>query len=85
MNTYKHSENRRRTIIGANLILTGITLLSCVSSFTIYKQGFQDFAPWVQDSLGFVAVVTVEGCFAWLLFSYRGHRSKYGPVRPEMT
>jgi len=77
MNTYKHSENRRRTVIGAHLIIIGITMLSCVSSFTIYIQGFADFPAWVQNSLGLVAVVVVEGCFAWLLFSYRSSFSSW--------
>lgn len=71
MNNYKHEQNRRRTIIGGAIIMAGITLLSCVSSFTIFREGFADFAPWLQNALGLVAVLVVEGAFAWLLFGYK--------------
>jgi MFS family permease len=71
MNSYKHEQNRRRTIIGGAVIMAAITVLSCVSSFTIYREGFSDFPAWIQNAFGFVAVLVVEGCFAWLLFSYR--------------
>jgi hypothetical protein len=57
--------------------MLGITMLSCVSSFTIYRQGFSDFPAWAQNSLGLVAVVVVEGCFAWLLFGYRASFSSW--------
>jgi MFS family permease len=77
MNSYKHEQNRRRTIIGGAVIMAGITLLSCVSSFTIYKQGFSDFPAWAQNLLGLVAVLVVEGCFAWLLFGYRASFSSW--------
>jgi hypothetical protein len=77
MNSFKHAENRRRTIIGAAIIMLGITMLSCVSSFTIYRQGFADFPAWAQNSLGLVAVVVVEGCFAWLLHGYRASFSSW--------
>src|SRR5262249_38657528 len=42
-----------------------------------YVQGFSDFPAWVQNSLGLVAVVVVEGCFIWLLFSYRASFSSW--------
>src|SRR5262252_344486 len=77
MNSYQHAENRRKTIVGATVILIGITLLSCVSSFSIYRQGFQDFPAWLQNLLGLVAVLAVEGCFVWLLHGYRASFSSH--------
>jgi MFS family permease len=77
MNSYQHTQNRRRVVIGGACIMAGITLLSCVSSFTIYRQGFADFPAWAQNALGLVAVVVVEGAFAWLLFGYRSSFSSW--------
>ena len=71
MNNFRNAENRRRTIIGATIILIGITLISCASSFVIFRAGFSDFEPWLQNSLGVVAVMVVEGAFIWLLDAYR--------------
>lgn len=50
--------------------MSAITILSCVSSFAIYRQGFADFPAWVQNALGLVAVLVVEGAFVWLVFGY---------------
>jgi hypothetical protein len=70
MHSYQHTQNRRRVVIGGAVIMAAITVLSCVSSFAIYRQGFADFPPWAQNSLGLVAVVIVEGAFCWLVFGY---------------
>jgi len=67
---FKHNQARRNVIIGGGLILVCITLLSCVSSFMIYREGFAD-TPWfVQQSLSFFAVIVVEGAFIWLVYGF---------------
>jgi hypothetical protein len=54
MHSYQHTQNRRRVVIGGAVIMAAITVLSCVSSFAIYRQGFADFRSWAQNSLGLV-------------------------------
>jgi len=67
---FKHNQARRNVIIGSGLILVCITLLSCVSSFMIYREGFAD-TPWfVQQSLSLFAVIVVEGAFIWLVYGF---------------
>ncbi len=67
---FKHNQARRNVIIGGGLILVCITLLSCVSSFMIYREGFAD-TPWfVQQSLSLFAVIVVEGAFIWLVYGF---------------
>lgn len=67
---FKHNKARRNIIIGGGLILVCITLLSCVSSFMIYREGFAD-TPWfVQQSLSLFAVIVVEGAFIWLVYGF---------------
>lgn len=67
---FKHNQARRNVIIGGGLILVCITLLSCVSSFMIYREGFAD-TPWfVQQTLSLFAVVVVEGAFIWLVYGF---------------
>jgi hypothetical protein len=39
---FKHDRARQNVILGGGLILVCITLLSCVSSFMIYREGFSD-------------------------------------------
>ena len=52
------------------LILLCITALSCVSSFTIYREGFSDFPYLLQQTLALFAVVVVEGSFVWLVYGF---------------
>lgn len=67
---FKHNQARRNVIIGGGLILVCITLLSCVSSFMIYREGFAD-TPWfIQQTLSLFAVVVVEGAFIWLVYGF---------------
>lgn len=67
---FKHNQARRNVIIGGGLILVCITLLSCVSSFMIYREGFAD-TPWfVQQTLSLFAVIVVEGAFIWLVYGF---------------
>lgn len=67
---FKHNRARRNVIVGGGLILVCITLLSCVSSFMIYREGFSD-TPWlVQQSLSLFAVIVVEGAFIWLVYGF---------------
>lgn len=67
---FKHNRARRNVIVGGGLILVCITLLSCVSSFMIYREGFGD-TPWfVQQGLSLFAVIVVEGAFIWLVFGF---------------
>ena len=52
---FKHNRARKNVIVAGGLILVCITLLSCVSSFMIYREGFGD-TPWfVQQSLSLFA------------------------------
>lgn len=67
---FKHNRARRNIIVAGGMILICITLLSCVSSFMIYREGFAD-TPWfVQQSLSLFAVVVVEGAFVWLVYGF---------------
>ena len=67
---FKHNRARKNVIVTGGLILVCITLLSCVSSFMIYREGFAD-TPWfVQQSLSLFAVVVVEGAFIWMVFGF---------------
>jgi len=67
---FKHNRDRRNVIIGGGLILVCITLLSCVSSFMIYREGFADMPWFVQQTLSGFAVVVVEGAFIWLVYGF---------------
>lgn len=67
---FKHNQARKNVIIGGGFILVCITLLSCVSSFMIYREGFAD-TPWfIQQTLSLFAVAVVEGAFVWLVFGF---------------
>ena len=67
---FKHNRARRNVIVAGGLILVCITLLSCVSSFMIYREGFSD-TPWfVQQSLSLFAVIVDEGAFIWLVYGF---------------
>lgn len=67
---FKHNRARQNVIVAGGLILVCITLLSCVSSFMIYREGFSD-TPWfVQQSLSLFAVIVVEGAFIWLVYGF---------------
>ena len=48
--------------------MLAITILSCVSSFLIYRDGFADLPYVVQQTLALFAVLVVEGTFIWLVF-----------------
>lgn len=66
----KHNQARRNIIIGGGLVLACITLLSCVSSFMVYREGFAD-TPWfVQQSLSLFAVIVIKGTLIWLAYGF---------------
>lgn len=67
---FKHNRARKNVIIGGALILVCITLLSCVSSFMIYREGFGDLPWFAQQALSLFAVCAVEGAFIWLLYGF---------------
>lgn len=69
-NAFKHNRHRKNVIAGGAIILICITLLSCVSSFMIYREGFTDFHPKMQAALALFAVVVVEGAFIWLVYGF---------------
>lgn len=54
----------------ATFLIIAATLISCVSSFQIYRQGFVDLAPIIGIIASLLCVSLVEGCFAWLLFGF---------------
>jgi hypothetical protein len=68
--TFKHNRARKNVIAGGAIILICITLLSCVSSFMIYREGFSDMGPRFQNLLAFFAVIVVEGAFIWLVYGF---------------
>lgn len=69
-NSMRHNRARKNVIIGGAIILVCITLLSCVSSFMIYREGFADMGPRFQILLALFAVVVVEGAFIWLVYGF---------------
>lgn len=52
------------------VIILAATLISCISSFQIYKEGFTDLPQIVGIIASLLAVILVEGAFAWLLYSF---------------
>src|SRR5262249_47910016 len=66
---FRHSKERRIAMFGGMAIMVAITILSCVSSYTIDVDGFRDMPYVAQQALALFAVVVVEGTFIWLLFS----------------
>ena len=67
---FKQNRARQHVIVGGGLILVCITLLSCVSSFMIYREGFSDTPSFVQNILSLFAVAVVEGAFIWLVYGF---------------
>lgn len=67
---FKYNQHRKNVILGGSVILICITLLSCVSSFMIYREGFVDLPSAFQVTLSFFAVVVVEGAFIWLVYGF---------------
>jgi hypothetical protein len=67
---FQHNRARKNVIVGGMVIMIAITLLSCVSSFMIYKEGFADMLPLFQYALALFAVVVVEGAFVWLVYGF---------------
>lgn len=67
-NAFKHHKARKQVVFGGLCIMISITILSCVSSFLIYREGFRDVPYVFQQALAGFAVVVVEGCFIWLVF-----------------
>jgi hypothetical protein len=68
--TIQHNRARRNVIVGGMVIMIAITLLSCVSSFMIYREGFADMPPLFQHALALFAVIVVEGAFVWLVYGF---------------
>ncbi|MGH9846726.1 MAG: hypothetical protein ACREEM_49130 [Blastocatellia bacterium] len=67
---FKHNRARKNVILGGAVILVCITVLSCVSSFMIYRGGFADLPYVLQQALSLFAVVVVEGAFVWLVYGF---------------
>lgn len=67
---FKYNKARKQAIIGGMVILVAITLISCVSSFQVYKLGFVDLPHPFPAILSLVAVIVVEGGFVWLVFGF---------------
>ena len=60
---FKYNQHRKNVILGGSVVLVCITLLSCVSSFMIYREGFVDLPGAFQLTLSLFAVIVVEGAF----------------------
>lgn len=67
---FSRNRARKNVVVGGGLILVCITLLSCISSFQIYKEGFTDVPNFVQMALSLFAVCVVEGAFVWLVYGF---------------
>jgi hypothetical protein len=67
---FKYNRARKNVIIGGAVILICITALSCVSSYTIYNEGFADMPFIFQQALSLFAVIVVEGAFVWLVYGF---------------
>src|SRR5262245_65308751 len=67
---FKHNRARKNVILGGGVILICITILSCVSSFMIYRDGFADLPFFLQQALALFAVIVVEGAFVWLVYGF---------------
>lgn len=67
---FKQNRARKNVIVGGAVLMVCITLLSCVSSFMIYREGFTDLPEFVGRVLAFFAVIVVEGAFIWLVFGF---------------
>lgn len=67
---FKHNRARKNIILGGAAILICITILSCVSSFVIYRGGFTDVPHPFDKVLAFFAVIVVEGAFIWLVYGF---------------
>ena len=65
---FKYAQSKRNAAIAGGVIMVCITLLSCVSSFLIYREGFADMPPMFQNALGLFAVIVVEGSFVYLIY-----------------
>ena len=68
--TFKYNRQRKNVILGGSAILVCITLLSCVSSFMIYREGYADMPRAFQIMLALFAVIVVEGAFIWLVYGF---------------
>jgi len=67
---YQHQRARRITSLGAHVIILAVALLSCASSFKIFRESFADY-PELQDLLGVFALLALEGFFLWNLYGFR--------------
>ena len=67
---FKYNGARKNIIYGGAVILICITVLSCVSSYQIYRLGFSDMPWFFQQCLALFAVVVVEGAFVWLVYGF---------------
>jgi hypothetical protein len=65
---FRHAKAKRNAALAGAGIMICITLLSCVSSFLIYREGFADMPKLFQNVLGLFAVVVVEGAFVFLIY-----------------
>lgn len=82
---FQATRARQNLIVGAGLIILCVTLLSCVSSYMIYREGFAD-APWfAQQALSLIAVVVVEGAFVWLVYGFTKAFSSFGERMGSMV
>lgn len=70
---FKYNQHRKNVILGGSVILICITLLSCVSSFMIYREGFVDLPSAFQVTLSFFAVIVVEGHSSGWYMDLREH------------
>ena len=61
----------KKTRIGGVLLLLAFTALSAISSFLIYKKGFQDLAPDQANIGAALWVLIQEGFFGWLLYGFK--------------
>ena len=59
-NAFKHNRDRKAALAGGMVIMICITLLSCVSSFMIYREGFRDIPEIFMNILSLFAVMNAR-------------------------
>lgn len=67
---FKHNRASKNAKAAGALIFICVTLVSCFSSFMIYREGFQDVPQRIGQGLSLFCVAAVEVTLIWLLYGF---------------
>ena len=67
---FKNNRARKNVIVGASILLGSMMLLSIVSSFAIFIEGFRDLPTGFQYIITGACVLLIEGALCWLLYGF---------------